>query len=350
MSRILEALGSSVRAMICAPEGKALVVSDLSSIEVWVLGWLTDCEGINQMAREGKDPYKAFAEIWLEILYDQVDKPTRNLCKPPMLGCGYRLGPGEQDPEDPEKFTGLMAYGRSMGVELDQEQARHATEVYREKFWEVPNFWKSCERASYSAVCAGETATTGPLTWRREGDFLTIELPSTRKLYYHLPDWRRVRAPWADKTIRQWIEAGELPDWLTELSKTARIAKAEEILWRRDDTSMVESLYTENLTYMGEDQYANQWARLVTHGGKITENVVQAIARDILLHGMRLYEFRSVHGVIGHVHDEAIAETPEDRAAEELALLDEALRTTPSWAPGLILGSEGYIAKRYRKG
>ena len=306
--RLLEVLGSCVRATVAAPEGKTLVVCDWSSVEVWVLGWMTGCEGINKMAREKRDPYKGFAEIWLGVPYGQCDKVTRNLCKPPMLGSGYRLGPGKEDEEDPEIATGLMGYGRNMGVVLTQAQAEHATRVYRDTFWEVPeNGWYACETAAFQAVVEGKTVEQGPFTWRKEGDFLTIRLPSGRKLFYHQPRWGKRKTPWGEE---RW-----------------------------------------GLSYMGKSQYNGQWCRLDTHGGKLVENEDQAVANEILRRACLRYEsLRSAGKIVGHVHDEIIVEAPEDRAEEEKRLLEGVMVEEISWAQGLILGVEGYISKRFKKG
>ena len=310
-SQVLDALGSCVRSIIAAPENRTFVVSDLSSIEVWVLGWLTRCEGINRMAREKRDPYKSFGEVWLGTPYDSINKSVRRLCKPPMLGCGYRLGPGQQ--VGPDEFIGLMAYGRSMGIEMSQEQAEHATQVYREKFFEVVNWWYWWEDAACRTVLQGSTVEGFGLRFQLEGDFMTILLPSGRKLWYHKPRWEQVRAPWGD------------------------------LVW--------------NFTYMGKHQKTQQWCRLTNHGGRGVEQTTQGIARDVLVHGMRMFEEKAREQlgpqeaeIVGHVHDEAIVETRTRCADQTLSLLDQCLSTTPSWAPGLILGSEGYVAKRYRKG
>lgn len=316
MSRVLEALGSTMRAIIAAPPGRCLVVSDLSSIEVWVVGWLTGCRKINEMAANGRDPYKSFAEMWLGLPYDEVDKPTRNLAKPPMLGSCYRLGAGKQT--GPEEFTGLMAYSRSMGVELTQEQADHATQTYRQIFPEVPAFWRKWEEVAFRAILYNEGGPVGPLWIQREGEFLTVLLPSGRKLYYHKPEIQRVKAPWKNNDGTQ--------------------------------------AYVDNVTYMGKNQYTNQWTRISTHGGKGLEQASQAVARDVLAHGMLMFEeFGEMRlwweaEIIGHIHDEAIVEANTKNPERVLDVLDHCLRTTPAWAPGLILGSEGYIAERYRKG
>lgn len=282
----LEDLGGIVRAAITAPDGKALVVSDLSSIESRVLGWLTDCVWINQTFAAGKDTYKAFAQMWLGIPHDQVDKATRTLAKPPFLGFGYGIG-----------AVGLEKYADSLGVAMTPEQCQDAITKARKACHEVPAAWKVLEGMFRHTVTAGDPCVyKDRVTFRLEGRFLTLELPSGRKLYYDSPE----------------------------------VAE--------DGTC----------SYMGWDQYANKWERIVTWGGKLIENIVQAIARDVLAFGAMLYT-KAGGTVVGHVHDEVIAEEDEDFAQESLMILNLRLSTPPPWAPDMLLGSEGYVSKWYRK-
>jgi len=99
------------------------------------------------------------------------------------------------------------------------------------------------------------------------------------------------------------------------------------------------------ITYMGQDNQTKQWIRISTHGGKLLENITQAIARDVLLHGMMLADEAGLEIVL-HVHDEVgILRGTESK-------LDELIRcmsTVPKWAPGLILGAAGFSSQYYRK-
>ena len=285
----LEDLGGLVRSAIRAPEGYRLVVSDLSAIESRVLGWMTDCRWINEVFAEGKDTYKAFAQMWLGIPYEQVDKATRTLCKPPFLGFGYGIG-----------ATRLKDYAEAMGVELTEDQCESAIKTARQVCHQVPAFWRMIE-AGFRAAIMGNEAEVGLFTLRREGRFVTVEVPNGSKLYYDDPQWR----------------PGDDPEY-------------------------------PGCSYMGQNQYTGQWERLRTWGGKLCENLDQKIARDILVEGLRRY--RTFGGtIVGHVHDEIIALEPAWCADVRLAQLNEALSAPISWAPGLKLDSAGYIATRYRK-
>ena len=168
----LEDLGSLIRSAVCAPEGSLIVDADLSNIEPRMAGWLTGCKALNQIFQEGKDPYKAFAVSWLGIPYEQVSGATRNECKPPFLGCGYRLGP-----------DGLIAYAENYGVDLSPERSASAVQTFRQIYWEIPRMWKKLEAWWRLALING---ASGPFKY--DDRMLRLRLPSGRELYYDYPE------------------------------------------------------------------------------------------------------------------------------------------------------------------
>ena len=275
----LEDLGSLVRSAIKAPEGKRLVVADLANIESRVAGWVTKDPALQQVFAQGQDPYKSFAVQWLGVPYDRVDRETRNMCKAPALGCGFGLG-----------AIGLMKYADSMGIEMDESTAQSAVKAFRSTYKAIPATWRRLEGHWRLSLIEG---CSGPM--QREGRFLTIALPSGRKLYYDAPE-------------------------------------ADE----------------EGVSYLGQNQFTNQWERIGTYGARLFENCVQAIARAILAYGMMLYT-KEGGTVIGHVHDEIIALEDADPAAAWLGLMLDCMKAIAPWAAGLILDAEGYVSERYRK-
>jgi DNA polymerase len=102
------------------------------------------------------------------------------------------------------------------------------------------------------------------------------------------------------------------------------------------------------VTYMGIDQYTKKWERISTHGGMLTENIVQAIARDILAHGLQVAD-QTGHDIVGHVHDEIITVSPDEFAQARLEHLTTCMTTKPAWASDMWLGASGYVSKRYKK-
>ena len=322
----LEDLGSLVRSAIKAPEGKRLVVADLANIESRVAGWVAGDLALQQVFSQGQDPYKSFAVQWLGIPYDQVDKKTRNMCKAPALGCGFGFG-----------AIGLMKYADSMGIEMDKITAQSAVKAFRSTYKAIPATWRRLEGRWRLSMIEG---CSGPM--QREGRFLTIALPSGRKLYYDAPEVGEEWGAWAEMKDIGSVSLGWF-DTEAEANAAAQswLKKYPEILSLRVQSRPV-------LSYLGQNQFTNQWERIRTYGAKLFENIVQAIARDILAYGMMLYT-KEGGTVIGHVHDEIIALEDADSAAAWLGLMLYYLKAIAPWAAGLILDAEGYVSRSYRK-
>jgi DNA polymerase len=291
---VSEALGSSVRHVICAPPGKVLTVADWSSIESVVVGWLTYCDGINTIFRSGKDSYKVFATEYYGIPYDQVTKDQRTFCKPPVLGCSYRLG-----------WIGLIKYAEGMGVMMSEDEARRAVETFRRMYPEIVGLWYWLDDVLAYVTISGASVEGYHLRIERDAEFLRIVLPSGRALSYFKPLIIKTPAPWDPEKL------------------------------------------IDNFSYMGMDE-KRKWLRITAHAGGVTENIVQSIASDILWMGIS----RAYHAgldVILHVHDEPVVESFEEFAPAELELLKHLMTQPPSWAPDLWLGAAGFITKRYTK-
>ena len=107
------------------------------------------------------------------------------------------------------------------------------------------------------------------------------------------------------------------------------------------------------LSYMGNNSDYKRgpkgWLRIDTYGGRLVENVVQAVARDILAHALVNLD-KAGYNVVLHVHDEAAAEVPEDQAEDVLKIIENIMSTPPIWAQDLPLAAEGFTTKRYKKG
>lgn len=236
----MDVVASTIRAGITAPPGKMLVVSDLSSIESRVIGWVSGCTWINDIFARGQDAYQMFATELFNLSYNEITKVQRNYSKPPFLGCGFRLA-----------GKGLMGYAEGMGVEMTGKEAKHAVGVFRKKTPEISDYqtgmWAWLDQTCKSVVQTGGMANGYTVNIYRDEQFLFIRLPSGRKLHYYQP--------------------------LVE-PRVITITDPETDEERKWETMAV--------TYMGQDTYTHQWKRISTHGGKITENIVQAIARDIL--------------------------------------------------------------------
>ncbi len=286
----MDCLSQTVRTAISAPKGQIFSVADLSSIESRVVGWLANCTRINETFAEGKDSYRDFATLVFNKPYSQVTKEERGFCKPPVLGCSYMLG-----------WRGLIAYAEGFGQDFTETQAKNLVSTWRETFYEVPMFWEWIKGAVMKCIRTGESFNRYSLKIERDKHFLRIKLPSGRYLYYHKPEIIMKQPPW---------EGDKIPA----------------------------------ISYMGREKFTNKWQRISCHAGGLTENVVQAIARDIL--GYHMLEMDKVGmDIFLHVHDEVGVVDKDERLSEMIAIM----RIPPEWAEGLLLDADGFTCKRYHK-
>lgn len=302
----MDTLSGLLRSAFRAPDGQKLVVCDLSSIETAVIAWLAQCGRLLDVFKQGLCPYRDFATLFFNLPYEETLGAPRTKSKPAVLGCGFRLGGGNQLPDG--KKTGLWAYAESMGVMMTRDQAHAAVGVYRNNFVEVCGLWTEYERAVKRCLLTKGTEQVGGITFSYHKPFMMVRLPSGGCLYYYRP----------------------------------RIDKKVMRSSKEDDTWVTEGLFYEGMATGGK------WTQLDSHGGKLVENFVQAIARDILKAGLR----RAHHdgfNIIAHVHDEIICLQDEDDPYYTLARLRDHMIKALPWAQGLPLNAAGWEGKFYRK-
>ena len=294
---ISERCAFAVRGALVAPEGTKLVIADLSNIEGRVLAWLANeqwkVEAFKAYDRgEGHDLYKVTAGRILGKDPGAITKAERQLQgKVPELAGGYQGGVGA-----------YRVMGGAVFDAMTDEAIQEIVTAWRKAHPRTRNLWYDMEAAARSAINnLGESfAVRDLITFDVKADaqgiaWLRMKLPSGRYLCYPHP--------------------------------------------QVSDSS--------SLSYEGINQYTRKWERLDTYGGKLTENAVQAIARDVFMTGMLRAE-EAGYRVCIRVHDELVCETPDEPAytSEGLATL---MATSPSWAAGLPLAAAGFEAYRYRK-
>lgn len=322
---LMQAASSSLRGCIIAPDGKKLCISDLSNIEGRVLTWLAGEEWKIQAFRDadegrGYDLYKlAYAKAF-NISPDDVDKDLRQIGKCLELSMGYGGGVGA--------FAAMaLGYGLDLAQLASQAAPSIPADVMEKAIWlreflnkkkqtsplpdhvwlvldslkqlwrnahpAIVSLWANVEKAAKKAI-NGQPSTVRGMRFEKVGAWLRIKLPSGRYLSYPSP---RVE--------------------------------------------------NDQISYMGTCPYSRKWKRLKTFGGKLVENIVQAIARDVLADNMPNVEKRG-YEIILSVHDELLTETPDspDYNAKELSDL---IATVPLWARGMPLAAAGFEAYRYRK-
>jgi len=320
---------SALRGAIVAPEGKKLAVADLASIEARVLAWLA--------GEEWK--VKAYADFDYGVGYDiytqtyariankdpaEVTKRERQLGKVLELALGYGGGVGA--------FSTFAAAYRIDLSELAADMSQYAM-ADRHK---AHDLWES-------AVERGETYGLEMRTF--------IACDCIKRM------WRRANPAivdfWADvesaalsvindKGADSYRRCGKLEfsrvekNWLRILLPSGRYLC---YAGAKSDGGKIR--------YLGNDTYTRRWGYQSTYGGKLAENIVQAVSRDILRDAMLEVESRGFKVVLS-IHDELITETPDtyNYTAETLSTL---MSAAPPWAKGLPLNAAGFEAKRYRK-
>ena len=290
---LMAAVAGTIRASFSATPGFKLSVSDLAQIESRVLAALAGCQTMINAYAKGLDLYKDIMSFLLNTPYADITSAERANGKVIILGCGFGMGW--------EKF---IEYAATFGVTLDEKTAKTYVNAFREKYSEIPAYWKELNAAVIKATKGGVAIyVRGVVVDGRNPKMLKIKLPSGRALHYLNP---RV-----------------------EMSETDWGAMQENVLFDKWDAKglQVNRLY----------------------GGLICENIVQAVARDILLNGM--LEAEKIGFIVTMtIHDEVVAESKLD---SELTYkdLEHAMTITPEWAEGMgfVLAAEGYDAAYYRK-
>lgn len=276
-----EVLADLVRAIIHDPDFP-LAVADYSSIEVVMLHWAAGDKAMLQRLRDGLDPYKVYAERHFSIPYASVTKDQRTFSKPVVLGCGYGLG----------KDT-LVEYAAGMGVTMSVEEAATAVFTYRYSNPKVISLWYGLQNAMIATIRSGKAHRFGHFKFSMRDRACIMHLPAGTEITY----------------------------WNAEVDPI-----------------------DERITYEGVNQYTGQWGRISTWGGKLVENAVQSISRDVLVYGLQRAREAGVEVVL-HVHDEIVA------LASNEAVLPTLLRcmSPPEWCADAPIHAAGFVAPRYRK-
>ncbi len=277
-------LATCLRAMIRAKSGNEFICGDFSAIEARVLAWLAGQQDILEVFERGEDIYLHTAS--------KIDGADRFIGKVATLALGYQGGK-----------VAFAAMARAYGVEISEEKAEDIKQGWRDANAAIVDFWSALESASMDAVrFYGEKTQVGPITFRASGSFLWCLLPSGRTLCFPYPSIEEREMPWGGTRL--------------------------------------------GLRYLGINQKTNAWESIDTYGGKLAENVTQAVARDLLAEALIRVTDAGFHPVL-HVHDEILCEEPVgERSLDELLGL---MTAVPQWAEGCPIAAEGWQGERYRK-
>lgn len=291
-----DTLSQLIRTAFIPSEGNKFVVADFSAIEARVIAWLAGEQWVNEVFATHGKIYEATASQMFGVPVDRIAKGNpeyalRQKGKVATLALGYQGG-----------TSALIAMG-ALQMGLTEEELPDIVHRWRQANPRIRDLWYAVENAALSVMQTAQPQAIYGLIFALEGDlvygqsFLTVKLPSGRKLYYPKPFLKE-----------------------NQFGKLA-------------------------LHYYTVGQQSRKWEVASTYGGKMTENIVQAVARDCL--AVTLERIAAKHlQVVFHVHDEVIIDAPMETTVDEICdLMAEPI----PWAPGLILKGAGFESSYYMK-
>lgn len=280
-------LSQLIRTMLIPKDGCEFIVADFSAIEARVLAWLAEEKWRLDAFQRGEDIYCASASemFHVPVVKHGVNGELRQKGKVAELACGYAGGSGA-----------LISMG-ALDMGLKESELPDIITSWREANPKIVKFWYSVEKAAIETIKDHSDRTVGRIGFQFSANTLWIVLPSGRRLAYIKPK--------------------------LQPNRFGRMAVTFEGLGAN-----------------------NKWVRQETYSGKITENITQATARDLLAEAMKRLENKGLD-IVGHVHDEVILEVPKGSiTVDEVCGI---MNQNPAWAKGLPLASDGYTGNYYFK-
>ena len=293
MDKVLSTLSRMVRGSIMAAPDHRLMWADYAAVEARGVAWLAGQTDLIDLFAKGGKVYEEMAAVIFNVPAEEIGKDSleRFLGKTVILGCGYSMGA--------QKFRMSCA---AMGTEIDEELAYRAVNAYRSNYAKIPRLWKMLDEAAIAAIGQrGRETTYRSVSFYADKNWLLIKLPSGRKLFYRDPRLVTYAGPYGEKV---------------------------------------------SVEYSAVNSMTKKWNRERTFGGKLTENIVQGLCRDLIADAMLRLE-TSGYPVIASVHDEVISEVPIGQGSiEEMVAL---MCQLPEWAKDFPLAAEGKEGVRYGK-
>lgn len=305
---INDTLSQLIRTAFVATPGNVLIDADFSAIEARVISWLAGQEWRLEVFRTHGKIYEASASQMFHVPIEKIKKGNpeyalRQRGKVAELALGYQGGVSAMR---------RMDVGHNLD-DLSDDEVKGIVDRWRETNSMIRDLWNIVDSAAITVITNGgaqtirSETTDAIITLACELDvitgtrYMTILLPSGRKLYYPSPEIGVNR--WGNPSV----------------------------------------------SYMGQNQTTKRWERVETYGGKLVENIVQAIARDCLAIAIENLEAQGLH-VVFHIHDEVVIDTPA--WADEDTMLETVTKimTKPiPWAQALPLNADGWVDKFFKK-
>lgn len=305
-----DALAGLIRPCFCAAPGNVLVIADFASVEARGVAWCAgEEELINQFAGGG-DVYCALASRLFGRSISKADDRERAIGKVAILGCGYGMGDTKFGETCIKNGVDLLAVGLT---------PKHVVEAYRNAYPRIAGqltqtptrlfrkggLWKSLESAVRKSIETRQSQAVAYCGISYCGQDLAIMLPSGRRMHF-----RNARI---ELEVPNYLQDNPRPQYRSTIVYTSAKGADEQL-----------------------------------YGGRLTENVVSGVCRDIMAQCLIRLE-REGLPVVLHVHDEIVIEVPEDRADESLRRMLEIMSSPPAWAAGFPIQAEGFASPRYSK-
>ena len=330
----MEALSSGIRGMLIPTKGKKFIVGDYASIEARVLAWLAGQENKLDVFKTHGLIYEHSASLIFNTPLDRVTKEQRFVGKIAELACGYGGGAGA--------FS-LMA--KTYKVDIDKKKADEIKTGWRLGNSDIVQFWRDIEEGAKEAILnkQDKPVEVGKIKFKSVNNFLWCALPSGRNIAYFQPcvGYKTVTCfthKVADETtgaIRENTVVYDVKDHgsLQAFQKTAKSLQSDTFDFQGS-----------TIKFSGSDSKTRRWCPQTTYGGKLVENITQAVARDVMAESMLLLEEEG-YEIVLTVHDEIISEV-EHGTVERFK---EVMEKPPTWGQDIPIQVEAYEATRYRK-
>lgn len=287
----MSVVSDCLRGFIVPASGCDFIGADLNAIEARVTAWLAGETRLIDLYEQDADLYVEEARGIYHCTSKEVDAKKRLVGKVTVLSLGFGGGKGA-----------FLRMAKNYGLEVSEIEAENIKRAWRAKNPNIVGLWYGLEKAAIQALKDGKETSYSHISYKKSGSFLLCRLPSGREIVYPYPKIELKTTPWGEK--REAITA----KWVSSLTRK----------WERRDV----------------------WY------GILTENVVQAVARDLLVEALFRLEDQGYPCVM-HVHDEVLLEVPEgDGSVKDV---EELMAIRPYWATGLPIKAEGWRGKRYQK-
>ena len=271
-------------------------MADFSAIEARVIAWLAGEEWRQEVFKTHGKIYEASASAMFGVPIEKISKGNpeyelRAKGKVAELALGY------------QGSTGALVQMGALKMGLTEDELPDIVQRWRQANKRIVDLWYSIENAALECMRTAQPQGARGIIFSREGDFqngqdfLTVTLPSGRKLFY----------------VKPFMGTNQ---------------------WGKD-----------SICYYGMDQTTKKWVTLETYGGKLVENIVQAIARDCLAVSMQRLE-QAGYKIVMHIHDECVLDMPKSTSLDDAcAVMGQPIQ----WADGLLLRADGFVTEFYQK-